>query len=428
MKLDSNKKYVPIVSSVLVIVFLSLMMVVTIFKFDKVLSIIGEVLNALMPIIWGFIIAYLLNPVMKFFERYTNKTLARKKQRKKLCRTISVTLTAIFAIFILSSLLYFILPSLRDSIFDIASKSEGWIANLEEFSTKFLKNNPRVSEFIQEQLDSIQSYAADFLNEIKPEITSFIQKFTVGFINILIGIKDFIIGFIVSIYLLVSKEKLLAQLKKVFIAVFSKKTCRQMSVIYHRSNKLFSGFIGGKIIDSFIIGVLCFIGMSFLNMEYVVFISFIIGVTNIIPFFGPFIGAIPSGLLILLAQPNKLIPFLIFVLLLQQFDGNILGPRILGDSTGLPAFWVLFAIFLGGGLFGFIGMLLGVPTFALIYSLIRSYVETKLESKHLPSDTKFYMGSTNAFYTVRRAKDVISQTVPENNDINYDDYMPSKKK
>ena len=427
MKFDSQKKYLAAIISVLTIIFISLLMVITIFKFDKVLSILGIILKALMPIIWGFIIAYLLNPVMKFFEKYVNKAFSRKKPRKKLCRGISVTLTAIFAIVVISSLLYFVLPKLRDSIIDIGSKSEGWIANIEAFLTKFLQDNPEVNAFIMEQFDSIQSYATDFLNTIQPEITSFIQNFTVGFLNFLIGVKDFVLGFIVSIYLLISKEKLLAQFKKVFIAIFSKKICRQMSMVYHRSNKLFSGFIGGKIIDSFIIGILCFIGMNFLNIEYVVLISFIIGVTNVIPFFGPFIGAIPSGLLILLAQPEKIIPFLIFIFLLQQFDGNILGPHILGDSTGLPAFWVMFAIFLGGGLFGFTGMLLGVPTFALIYSLFRSYVETKLENKRLPIDTLSYMGSTQAFYTVRRAKDIISPN-EKDDEPNYDDYMPSKKK
>ncbi len=427
MKFDSHKKYLAAVISVLAVIFITLLMIVTFFKFDKVLSVLGIIFKALMPIIWGFIIAYLLNPVMKFFDKYVTKSFARKKPRKKLCRGISVTFTAIFAIIVISSLLYFVLPRLRDSIVDIGSKSEGWMNNIEAFFAKFLQDNPKVNAFIQEQFETIQSYATDFLNTIQPEITSFIQNFTVGFLNFLIGVKDFILGFIVSIYLLVSKEKLLAQFKKVFIAIFSKKTCRQMSMIYHRSNMLFSGFIGGKIIDSFIIGILCFIGMSFLKMEYVVLISFIIGVTNVIPFFGPFIGAIPSGLLILLAQPNKVIPFLIFVLLLQQFDGNILGPRILGDSTGLPAFWVMFAIFLGGGLFGFIGMLLGVPTFALIYSLFRSYVETKLENKRLPIDTMAYMGTTEAFYTVRRAKDMVAPT-EEDNEPNYDEYMPSKKK
>ena len=181
------------------------------------------------------------------------------------------------------------------------------------------------------------------------------------------------------------------------------------------ANKIFSGFITGKIIDSIIIGLLCFIGMTIMDMPYNIMISVLIGVTNIIPFFGPFIGAIPSALLILLIEPKKMIFFLIFILILQQFDGNILGPKILGDSTGLPGFWVLISLLVFGGMFGFVGMVLAVPAFALLYSFSRSYVEEKLRKKKLPVETSFYMNDIEHLY--KKPKERVPLTPDQLNDL-----------
>ena len=260
----------------------------------------------------------------------------------------------------------------------------------------------------------------NYINNKQPGIEDFVSNVTKGALNFLIGIKDFILGLIVSVYLLLSKENLLAQIKKMTLAIFPKRTCQRIFNVYHKSNKMFIGFISGKIIDSIIIGILCFIIMRIIGINYSVLISLIIGVTNIIPFFGPFIGAIPSAMLVFFDDPRDVIPFLIFILILQQFDGNILGPRILGDSTGLPAFWVLFAIFLGGGLFGFTGMLLGVPTFALIYALFRDFIENNLKNKRLPTETKAYYGNVEKYYEIKRAKD-------KQECSDYDEYMISKK-
>lgn len=434
MKFNSNKKYFTIAMYVLLIVFISLLMIVTLFKFNRILSIFGAIFKALMPIVWGFIIAYLLNPVFKSFDKVTNKLVSKKKPHPKLSRGFSVTLTILFALLVFSALIYFVIPHLIDSFKDISGNFDGWMTNIEKYFDGFMNSNPRINKFFKEQFVSVKDAANKLFDNMQPHITDFIQGFTVGFFNFLMGVKDFLLGFIVSIYLLVSKEKLLAQSKKIIIAIFSKNTCTKISDVYHRSNKMFSGFISGKIIDSFIIGILCFIGMTIFRMPYAVLISAIIGITNVIPFFGPFIGAIPSALLILLAHPTKVIPFLIFIVALQQFDGNFLGPKILGDSTGLPAFWVLFAIFLGGGLFGFAGMLLGVPTFALIYSLMRTYIENKLEKKNLPLDTDKYMGPTKQYYTLARAKD-IQDNVNDSTEIDKKDttedlskYMQKKKK
>ena len=205
-------------------------------------------------------------------------------------------------------------------------------------------------------------------------------------------LKDALIGIIVMVYLLNIKQTFEAQGKKIIYGVFplaiANKVIGEIRFIHH----VFGGFIIGKIVDSINIGIHCFIGVSLMNMPYPLLISVIVGVTNVIPFFGPFIGAIPTGFLVLLVDPIKCIYFLLFILLLQQFDGNILGPKILGDSTGLQSFWVLFSILLFGGLFGFVGMIIGVPTFAVFYRMVKEGVESSLKKKDLSSYTDDYRG------------------------------------
>lgn len=418
MKIYTNKKYNTIVFYTLLIVALSLLMIVAIFKFDKILLFGKEVVSALMPVIWGFAIAYLLNPVTKVFEKLMAKLIFKKKPHKKACRRIAVAVTVILLLLLMTSLTYFILPEIIESIKSIFTNFNGWLDNSKSIVNKILESNPKINNYIKSEYDTITVYLQNLVQKLQPDFNDFVANFTKGIVSFLLGIKDFLLGLIVSIYLLLSKETLLSQLKKITLALFSKKTCEKTFKVYHKTNDLFIKFIGGRIIDSFIVGVLCFIGLSILKMPYSILISVLLGITNIIPFFGPFIGAIPSALLVLLAKPSSLIPFLIFILVLQQFDGNVLEPRIIGDSTGLPAFWVLFAIFLGGGLFGFIGMLLGVPTFALIYTLFREFIENKLERKRLPKDTGSYTGSVEHMYVVKRAKE---------KDMDFDQYLQGKK-
>ncbi len=209
--------------------------------------------------------------------------------------------------------------------------------------------------------------------------------------NVINIVKNLLIGLIVAIYVVNSKETFISQAKKITYSILPEPNAAFVIDQFRLAHRMFGGFIIGKMIDSLIIGVICFVGMSILNIPYVMLVSVIIGVTNIIPFFGPFIGAIPSALLILLANPLKSLYFLVFVLVLQQFDGNILGPKILGDSTGLSSFWVLFSILLFGGLWGFIGMVIGVPLFAVIYHLIRLTVNHFLRKKELSTVTEEYL-------------------------------------
>lgn len=222
------------------------------------------------------------------------------------------------------------------------------------------------------------------------QINELMGNLTESVVILVGGIFDVIIGMIISFYFLFSKEMFVRQIKKCTYAMFSSRHANLVLHFATKTNEIFGGFIIGKLIDSAIIGVLCFIGLSILKMPYTLLVSVIVGVTNIIPFFGPYIGAIPSAILIMLEDPMKGIYFIIFVLILQQFDGNILGPKILGNSTGLSAFWVIVAILLGGGLFGFVGMVMGVPTFAVLYYMVGVIMKSRLEKKELPTESSYY--------------------------------------
>ena len=245
-------------------------------------------------------------------------------------------------------------------------------------------------------MTTINDTIQDFISTAMPSITKLLGNVTVGVIGVVNALKDSILGIIISVYVLYAKEQFIAQAKKIIVALTPDNFSKPFISLVRETHGVFGGFISGKIIDSLIIGVLCFIGTSILGMPYAVLVSVIVGVFNVIPFFGPFIGAIPSALLILMVDPLKCLWFVIFIIVLQQFDGNILGPYILGGTTGLSAFWVIFAILTFGGLFGFIGMFVGVPVFAVIYTLISRGINKKLEKKGRSTATADYLYLSSA--------------------------------
>ena len=224
-----------------------------------------------------------------------------------------------------------------------------------------------------------------------PQTKEILGSLTSGIFAVLRVTMNLVIGFIVAAYVLAEKEHFFGQGRKIVFALFSEKAGKSIIEKSRKCNEIFGGFVIGKIIDSLIIGVLTFILLSIFNMPYTMLVSIIVCVTNVIPFFGPFIGAIPSFFLILLIDPIKALWFLLIIFLIQQLDGNIIGPKILGNSTGLSAFWVMFAILIAGGLFGFAGMLFGVPVFAIIYYLLSEWIRGKLKKKNLPLETENYM-------------------------------------
>lgn len=369
-------------------------------RFDYIAGAFTKITDLLRPIIFGVVIAYLLNPVMKFVEKPVFKgasaLIKNERNAKKISKSIAIFASLIFALAIVSALFVMLIPELIKSINELIEKMPGQIQQFMDYISKLRQGDKQYQVILENVLvrgsEALEEWAKTNLFSKDNIVVTGITGLTTGVINIVGGVLDVIIGLIVSIYALFSKEEFVGQSRKLIYAVMTPKRANLTLHIMRKSNVIFGGFIIGKIIDSAIIGVLCFIGVSILRMPYALLVSVFVGVTNIIPYFGPFIGAIPSTILIMIVDPMKGLYFIIFILLLQQLDGNIIGPTILGDSTGLSAFWVLFSILLFGGLFGVVGMVIGVPTFAVFYYIVKLFVTERLEKKKLPTETSCYNG------------------------------------
>lgn len=350
----------------------------------------------LQPIIIGIIVAYLINPIMVFFEKYLIRLIEphmkKKEKAKKLSRTIATFGALAVFVLIIVLLLVMLIPQLIESIQGLVVTLPGEVEALIAKINILLKGNSQAADMLEDTL----IYTTDFLrnwamNDLLPKGNQYLTSITTGIFGLFKVLLNIAVGLIVSIYLLFSKETFIGQMKKLTYALFKPKKANIIIETARKSNEIFGGFISGKIMDSAIIGVICYIVLLIMKMPYPVLVSVIIGVTNIIPFFGPFIGAVPTFIIIALANPIQGLYFLIMVLILQQVDGNIIGPAILGDSTGLSPFWVVFAIMVGGGLFGFMGMLLGVPVFAVIYYILQRIIYHLLRNRKLPEETEKYV-------------------------------------
>lgn len=365
----------------------------------NVLGVIRTIVKLMMPFMIGFALAYLLNPVMKFFERNLFERVfrnSRLKKKRKLVRGLSVLTTVVVALAAFTVVLLLLIPQLAYSLMGILNNLPEYMKNLGSYVEGLVAGNQELANFVDTQMTTINDTIQDFISTAMPSITKLLGNVTVGVIGVVNALKDSILGIIISVYVLYAKEQFIAQAKKIIVALTPDNFSKPFISLVRETHGVFGGFISGKIIDSLIIGVLCFIGTSILGMPYAVLVSVIVGVFNVIPFFGPFIGAIPSALLILMVDPLKCLWFVIFIIVLQQFDGNILGPYILGGTTGLSAFWVIFAILTFGGLFGFIGMFVGVPVFAVIYTLISRGINKKLEKKGRSTATADYLYLSSA--------------------------------
>lgn len=364
-------------------------------RLDDIAGLLGKIGNILKPIILGFVFAYLLNPLVTIIEKQIIKTFEKKTKRKdklqKISRSIGIAGALLLAFAIVILLLNMVIPELYRSIRDLIMSLPHQINNAIDFLESEKLNDTVFSGTVKSVLENgAEAFQLWLKTDLLTQINQMMSIVTVGVFGFLGTLFDIAVGVIVSVYVLNSKEKFTGQCKKITYALLSREHANLVLQVTRKSHEIFGGFVIGKIIDSIIIGILCFVGLSILDMPYTLLVSVIVGVTNVVPFFGPYIGAVPSAILILLSEPIKGIYFIIFILVLQQFDGNILGPKILGDSTGLSAFWVVFSILLGGGLFGFVGMIMGVPTFAVLYYLVSMFVEQKLERKKLPKASKEY--------------------------------------
>ena len=351
-----------------------------------------KLVTILAPFIWGLVICYLLSPLMRFLEERVFLPLGKRLYRKnkkggagKFARVMSILFSEIVLLLLIAALVYLIIPQILSSVQMLVQNSGTYADNVSKWLDGLLKNYPELDSYVGGLFGNINANVGNWLEtRLLPQLGSLITSVSSGVYGFARSIYNLIIGIIVSVYLLADKEGFLAAVKRLSYAVFSVETADRLRQGLNFVDKTFMGFLSGKILDSLIIGIICYIVCSILKMPYTLLVSVIIGVTNIIPFFGPLIGAIPSALIILMVDPSKCLIFIIFIIILQQIDGNIIGPRILGSSTGINGFWVMFAIILGSGLFGFWGMLLGVPVFVVIYTVIQNLIIKKLKKSDLP--------------------------------------------
>lgn len=352
-------------------------------RFDEILNGMFKIISILTPILLGLLFAYLLNPFVNILEKkvlvYLKKCKKRFKDEKRFARISSITVTYLIAIVVIALFIKFVIPSLFESIQMMLTNIPIYLNNIYMYLKDLLSESPELAA----GLDKINSDVTSSLaNIMLPSMDMIVSNVTAGIYSIISGIVSFIIGIIVSVYLLYDKETFITNAKKVLRALLPDKVYDTTMTTLGYTDKIFGGFMIAKIIDSLIIGILTFIIISIFKIPYALIISVIVGVTNIIPYFGPFIGAIPCATLLLMIDPAKAITFIILIFLIQQFDGNILGPKLIGNKTGIKSFWVLFAILLFGGLFGIVGMIFGVPVFAIIYSVFANEVNKKLDKKN----------------------------------------------
>ena len=385
MKINWDKKYTTIAIYAFIVICFSIVFANIISKLDAFTGKMSQIMAVFQPFIIGFIIAYLINFILKFYEDRVFKKFI--KGSKKSLRGVAVILSYLTASLIFYVFIQFVVPQLVESITGLVNDIPRYLYDMKVILEQTLNEtdiSPEYMTLINDKLTEITNWVLQLVTNLLPIIGGIVMAFASSVWNIILGI-------IISVYLLVDKEKFFALGKKVVVALFNDKHANIILNLANRTNLTFGKFIGGKIIDSAIIGVLTFIILTIFKMPYSLLISVIIGITNIIPFFGPFIGAIPSAIMILFISPIKAVWFGVIILVIQQIDGNIIGPKILGDSIGISAFWILFAILVAGKLFGLVGMIIGVPMFALIYSIVKDVIEIRLSKKGLPTDTTEYL-------------------------------------
>ena len=360
---------------------------------------IGAFFRILSPFIWGLVLTYLLAPLMKSLEKNIFLPLlsricrkSKKRSGSKMARALSVLISEIVLLAVITLLVYLIIPQLYSSIETIVSNSNTYINVVSNWIEKQLADYPQIENYVSNAIEKFNEGLMDWLRtSVLPGLGNFVSNVAGGVYIFIRGLYNLIIGIIVSVYILSKLERFNAGFKRLMYCIFTVEAADKIFEGIRFTDKTFMGFISGKLLDSAIIGLICYIFCAITNMPYALLVSVIIGVTNIVPFFGPFIGAVPSGLIILLTNPVKCLIFVIFIIILQQIDGNLIGPKILGNSTGISGFWVMFSIILGAGLFKFWGMLLGVPVFVVIYTLLNRVVKRKLERSDLPLETDDYL-------------------------------------
>lgn len=379
------------------------------------MGILTEAMRTLMrilsPFIYGLVMAYLLCPIynaaVRKVYRFTKDRFKTRRGAFRFSRIIATVASLLFMMGVVGGFFAMVLPETINSLVNIVQIVPERLMDLAGWAEESLAatKHPQLAEALDKMINNTRQNVIEWTEkDFLPRIGTYMTQISQGVIFTVKTLFNIVIGVIVCVYFLNSKELFKAQSRKTILALVSRERAKSIFELANFCNRTFGGFINGKLIDSLIIGLICFVGMNILGLPYPVLVSSIIGLTNVIPFFGPFIGAIPAGIIICVISPIKAIYFLIWIIVLQTFDGNILGPKILGGSTGLASFWVMFAIILCGGVFGFIGMVLGVPVFAVIYYYVARFIDRKLGRKNLPVETLEYEDFNN--YDVNR-KDIL---------------------
>ena len=395
----------------------SLLLFFLLFHLREVTGFLDRLGIILRPVFMGAVIAFLLLPIhrniLRFLIAITPDSRMSERSSHAFLNFTAIVFSLLLAFFLFYLLLAMVIPQVYDSVVGLIQSIPDYIAVVQVWLQTFFEDNPDIQTSVMSIYNSAAASLEQWLNAdilpnlesvnttlqwlrttVLPNLTGVVAGVSGMVVGFLVLVKDLLIAVIVSVYLLARKDVFAAQSKKIVYSLFRTEIADLIVDEVRNAYKIMSGFINGKLLDSLIIGIICLVCCNIFKFPYPALIAVVVGVTNIIPFFGPFIGAIPCGLLIFLVNPLQAVYFAVFILALQQFDGNILGPKILGDSTGLASFWVLFSILLFGGLFGFAGMVLGVPVFAMIYSVVSRLVAYGLRSRSLPVETAEYMGKT----------------------------------
>ena len=377
LKNPENEKYIKGSIAAFAALAAGLVLFFVLFRADAIGAGWNRVVNILKPFVYGAVMAYILAPFCSRFKRLLHRAAGGRHPRAE--EALSILLTMLIAVLLIVLLLLLVLPQLKNSVESLAQTMPSKIDAAGKKMSAFAQEHPRLMQLWEEYGTELQNKLENWTKNGLPNLAQRLLGNAASYLQqTAVALKNIFLGMLISIYILISRRRFGAQAKMLLHGIFPNRAARVIEKEIHFADRMFNGFLVGKIIDSGIIGLLCFLGCLVLRLESPALIAVIIGVTNIIPFFGPFIGAIPCVLMLLIENPVHALTFIVFVFALQQLDGNIIGPRILGDTTGLSSFWVLFSILLFGGLWGVTGMIVGVPLFAVIYDIIRQLVSIGL--------------------------------------------------
>lgn len=383
MKFERNKKYATIALYVGLLILFGAFVVVFFINYHDFGSYVKTVFKVLTPILYGVVIAYILNKIVKIFERRIFVFLDKKEGKLKLKRSLSVICAYIVFIVVLALFVWLMVPQVAAGLNDLSRNITFYIDAVTGWITKI----GETSETLAEYAKKITEYLKDITNVIYDFVIDYIMPRVSGFLGGLVGVlKDLVVGIVLSVYFLLQKEKLIAQGKRFLRALLPDKGYSKFIHIAKQTDDSFGGYIVATAFDSLLVGIECFIIFGIFGIPYYPLVSLIVGVTNFIPFFGPFLGAIPSAFIIFIADPISVVWFIILVVIIQQIDGNFIMPKIVGKHIGLSSVWVVIAITIMSGLFGFFGMVFGVPIFSMIYVWIDDAVKNSLKKKSLPTE------------------------------------------